>query len=486
MTYYGYQPEQTKAQIRSTRGETIDLALPVTCLVEELRVFLIEEYGYEPNTRLLYNGLVADENSYVCDYPYGSLMIATPADMQSQRQSLPPRQTAAVHQRPTQAQQHQHQHQQQAQPPQQHHTFEPPRPAAQASAATSASADVVRKAKTSDLPAPTSSSTSTSASNTARKASPAAASAPAPPPPPPPPQQEAAKGKRTSTVVKHRPKSSPRKTRSASTESSGSQGKAPKTSAAAPPAAAPAAPPPPPPPPLPSTSSNGASPAPGSGRAPSSNGPRTPPWPQAAQETPSTPSSSAPPSAAHHPPPPPPPPARPSAAAEAPAGTSDAGEENHRMRVRVVVECHVPSLQKVVQVAMTGESSVVDLVQAVVAAVPGVAPEAQVICRGKVLPKSPQAKLFDLGIRTDTRVFVASGEFSNPEKITLLEVEEDIAAVDRAVGTPLTDVQRKGYYEELMRILFRTDGLQSLEGEWRQRRKDAVRRITSLQDALGL
>lgn len=135
---------------------------------------------------------------------------------------------------------------------------------------------------------------------------------------------------------------------------------------------------------------------------------------------------------------------------------------------------------------MNGESSVVDLLLAVVAAAPEVAGVAHVVSHGKTLPQTAHSKLFDLGIRSDAHVFIASGEYSNPEIIVLLEVEEDTARVEQALQEQLTSLQRKGYYEELMRILFRTDSLQSLEGEWRQRRKDAVKRITSLQDTLNV
>lgn len=151
-----------------------------------------------------------------------------------------------------------------------------------------------------------------------------------------------------------------------------------------------------------------------------------------------------------------------------------------------MVECNIPSLNQVVSVPINSEFTVLDLIRAVEAAVPTLTPEAQVVYRGKLLPKSLQAKLFDSGIRSDARVFIAAGEYSNTEKITLLEIEADTAVIESAMKSPLTDPQRKGYYEELMRILFRTDGLQSLEGKWRQRRKDVVNHITSLQDKLGV
>lgn len=468
MSYYGYQPEQTKAQIRSTRGETIDLALPVTCLVGELRMFLIDEYGYDPSTRLLYNGLVADDNSYVCDYPFGSLMIATPADLAPQRQALPPRQPASGHQRS-------------AAPP-------PPPPTAQEALRPTVNpapispspnaADAARKNRAAEQSAP--SATTTSARAAPRNVS------------PPEPAQETVKARRGSnTAVKHRPKNSPRQVRSTSTESGSSQGRAVKANSAAPAAAAPA----------PAAAASNATTANGSSAPAAAPSPATPAPPAAPQNSAAASNSGrAPASTAPAPAAPAPPTAAPpspfsqrgaaaaAAAAEAPVGDAGEGgsEDNHRLRVRVNVECHIPSLQQVVPVHMNGESSVSDLILAVAAAVPALPPDAQVVYRGKLLPKSPNAKLFDLGIRSDARVFIAAGEYSNAERITLLEIEEDAAVIERAMKTQLTDLQRKGYYEELMRILFRTDGLQSLEGEWRQRRKDAVKRITALQDALGV
>lgn len=472
MAYYGYQPEQTKAQIRSTRGETIDLALPVSCLVGELRNFLINEYNYDPNTRLLYNGHVADDNSYVCDYPFGSLMIASPVDIQSHRQPLPPRQL----------QQQQLQQQQQQQQPPRTSPRTSPRPASGGS----------RKSKAAE---PASAAASSGAG---RRVNPADAS-------PDSSKKNGSGGRGGAAVVKHPPKRSPRKPRSTSAESNGSDGAA--VHEPTPPAPVDASPPP-----VaarertsPNHSANAGSGRtqptrnPNSGRLPNSgrNPPsaRTPNTTQPPAQESVEPAAASPAAAAPSQPysPPPPPPPQPSSAAppaDAPQparGATEAEDEhNHRLRVRFTVECHIPSLNRIVQVPVNGESSVADLVLAVVAQVPELGGQAKVVFRGKILPQTQQAKLFDLGMRADTRVFIAAGEFANPETITLLEIEKDTAEIEDAMKANLTDLQRKGFYEELMRILFRTDGLQSLEGEWRQRRKDAVKRITTLQDALGV
>ncbi|KAG5479550.1 hypothetical protein CUR178_03311 [Leishmania enriettii] len=448
MAYYGYQPEQTKAQIRSTRGETIDLALPITCQVGELRTFLIEEYGYDPDTRLLYNGFIADDKSFVCDYPFGSLMIATPADTQPQRQSLLPRQTAGTHQPPQKQQQ-----QPPAPPPP-----EPPHPTADLPQYVSTSTDAAHKNKAAD-PMPTYANTAK------RKMSPAEATL------------ATLKAKGDNTVMKRRPKYSARQIRSTSTESAGSQSWTTKGDGASATASLHPAPSPTPP----AATSNSTSPAPGSARALSGGGQHNSSWPQGSKDAHMAPCSAAPSQAANSPSS-----ARASTPAEVPIGERSNSEDCQRQRVRLTVECHIPSLQQVVPVPMNSESSVSDLIQALAAAVPALTPEVQVVYRGKLLPKSPQAKLFDSGIRSDARVFIAAGDYSNAEKITLLEIEEDTAVIERAMSSQLSDLQRKGYYEELMRILFRTDGLQSLEGEWRQRRKDAVKHITSLQDALGV
>ncbi|GET88484.1 hypothetical protein, conserved [Leishmania tarentolae] len=451
MEYYGYQPEQTKAQIRSTRGETIDLALPITCLVGELRSFLIEEYGYDPNTRLLYNGLVSDDNSYVCDYPFGSLMIATPADVHQPRQSLPLRQSAAAHV-PSQQQQ-------------QEPTPEPPRPTAHLSPTASTSADVVRKKPA----APMSANTNAASRKMSQEEAPL----------------EPAKPKRNSTTLKHRRKNSGAQLRSISNDSTGSQSRPMKGDGVSDAAHSLPAPSPPQPPPQLAATNNGASPAPGSGRAPPGKGQRHSPWPQGSQNASAAPSSTATSQAADLPP-------SPCSAetnvptAEVLSGEGGNEDDNQRRRVQLTVECHIPSLSQVVPVHLNGDSSVSDLIQAVVSAVPGLKSDVQVVHRGKALPVSPKAKLFDLGIRSDARVFIAEGEYNDTEKITLLEIEEEIVRIQQMMESPLTDLQRKGYYEELMRILFRADALQSLEGVWRQRRKDAVKHITSLQDALGV
>ncbi|KPI87579.1 hypothetical protein ABL78_3330 [Leptomonas seymouri] len=467
MAYCGYQPEQTKAQIRSTRGETIDLALPVSCLVGELRHFLIDEYNYDPNTRLLYNGLIADDKSYVCDYPFGSLMIATPADMQPRRQPLPPRQ----------------QPQQQQQPRLQEQARTSPHPSPPLNSGS------WRKSK----PAELSSTTTTSAGPPRTNQN---GSSPDP----------SKKSKPPCTVAKQPPKRSPRKTTTTTAVPNASDGalQQARTDDSSPPATAARER---------TSPKNNNTTSSGRGQTNPMNSVCTPTAVQGTVHASSLPSTAAAPSQPFPPPPPPPPPqqqqqpssAPAAAAAESPApsavpATSEArsnsavadapkgGEEelNHRLRMRFIVECHIPSIKKVVRVQMNGESSVVDLVLAVVAEVPEIGGEAHVIFRGKVLPQNPQAKLFDLGMRADTRVFIAAGDYSNPETITLLEIEEDTEEIDEAMKSNLTDLQRKGYYEELMRILFRTDGLQTLEGEWRQRRKDAVRHITELQDRLGV
>nr|CAJ2473243.1 unnamed protein product [Leishmania braziliensis] len=449
MPYYGYEPEQTKAQIRSTRGETIDLALPVTCLVGELRTFLIKEYGYDPNTRLLYNGLVTDDNSYVCDYPFGSLIIALPADTQPQHQLPSPRHPTAAHQ-----------------PPQKQHALpEPTHPATHHFSTASTSADAIRKNKTVEV-------MPTHTNAAARKMSPTDT------------PLEIAKAKRDSTVVKDRFKNSARSVLSTSSERARSHSRPTRADGFSAPTRTFPHPSTPTPPPVLAPARNGPSPAPGSGRAVSGTSARSSPWPQGSQDATEALSSAASSQAANLSPSPHS--AQSSAAAEGLSCEDSNGDDSQRRRVRLMVECNIPSLNQVVSVPINSEFTVSDLIRAVEAAVPTLTPEAQVVYRGKLLPKSLQAKLFDSGIRSDARVFIAAGEYSNTEKITLLEIEADTAVIESAMKSPLTDPQRKGYYEELMRILFRTDGLQSLEGKWRQRRKDVVKHITSLQDKLGV
>ncbi|KAF8280653.1 hypothetical protein TcBrA4_0092400 [Trypanosoma cruzi] len=161
----------------------------------------------------------------------------------------------------------------------------------------------------------------------------------------------------------------------------------------------------------------------------------------------------------------------------------------------------VPALKKSINLELPGDATLGDLLLEVVSQEPRLA-GSKVVFRGKLLSGS-DAKLNAYGIYADAlpsslsltnpdasgvyTLFFASGEYSEPQKVMLLEIEADTACIESIIKDGgLTIQQRRGYYEELMRILFRTDNLQELEGEWRSRRNDAVMRATRIQDVLNV
>ncbi|ESL08166.1 hypothetical protein TRSC58_04135 [Trypanosoma rangeli SC58] len=168
---------------------------------------------------------------------------------------------------------------------------------------------------------------------------------------------------------------------------------------------------------------------------------------------------------------------------------------------QISLKCTAPALKKNIHLELPCDSTLGDLLLEVLSQEPRLA-GAKVVFRGKLLSGS-DVKLNSYGIRGGAppaslisinpdasglyTLYFASDEYSEPQKVMLLEIEADTASIEAAIkGGGLSMQRRKGYYEELMRILFRTDNLQDLEGEWRSRRKDAVVRVTQLQDMLGV
>lgn len=145
--------------------------------------------------------------------------------------------------------------------------------------------------------------------------------------------------------------------------------------------------------------------------------------------------------------------------------------------------CRIPEISKVFMVSMRVDSTVLDLVESLKQEVDGIGSPISVVRNRKVLPLS-DTKLFTLGIRGSCTVYIGSGEYSNPEIVSLLEVEDSLATIEEEQKKSLTVLQKDAYYEELMKLLLSIDGLDTLEGEWRQRRRENVRRITLLQDSL--
>ncbi|CAD2218328.1 BAG domain containing protein, putative [Angomonas deanei] len=156
----------------------------------------------------------------------------------------------------------------------------------------------------------------------------------------------------------------------------------------------------------------------------------------------------------------------------------------HWQEVVFTVTCVVPSLEKEIKLELTADVSVADLLLTILSVCPQLGSSATVVYKGKTLSATTDNKLFNCGMRSDCTVYVAAGTYGNPEIIVLLEIEAAVNRIEAAKNGPLTDVERKGYYEELMRLLLQTDGLQTLEGVWKQKRRDTVKRITALQDQI--
>lgn len=147
------------------------------------------------------------------------------------------------------------------------------------------------------------------------------------------------------------------------------------------------------------------------------------------------------------------------------------------------ITCRIPELGITHTVNMGIDSTVMGLVEKLRKSVEGIDSTINVMWNGRLLPLS-DTKLFTLGIRGPCTVYIASGEFSNPETVTILEVEESLSKMQEKQKESLTDLEKNSYYEELMRLLLSLDGLHTLDGEWRQRKKSDVHQITLLQDLL--
>lgn len=105
---YSTSPDDAFAvQVRSRRGETIDMSLPLTCTIDELQNYFINEYNYHPSTVLMYNNVPAKPQTFVSSYPYGSLLLSTPGAVHamphttSQSCSYNPQPVRSVQSQPT-------------------------------------------------------------------------------------------------------------------------------------------------------------------------------------------------------------------------------------------------------------------------------------------------------------------------------------------------------------------------------------------------
>lgn len=72
-----------------------------------------------------------------------------------------------------------------------------------------------------------------------------------------------------------------------------------------------------------------------------------------------------------------------------------------------------------------------------------------------------------------------------PDMLKLQDARRQLDEMAAHIQRGVTAEQRKGLYEQSMRVLFSLDGLE-LEGNSRQARKDLVKQLTSFQDSLGV
>lgn len=436
-------PDQVMAQVRSTRGETFDLALPNMCTVGDLRCFLIEQYQYHPNTKLLFNGLVADDMSRVTDYPYGSLVIATPSNSSptSHRNisTEPPQPSlrSPVKQRaPRQNNSSRTRQCAEVKTAEQVQSRAPPATNYAPTTGSQLCDSVQQQQKSppgsnqgSYQKAPQSTPSSGSSLQPARAAHLSSVAAELPPPASPtstgpqPLQEEPSKATlRKSPVFVDNPTSSSKMCLQG-------QGR---------------------------VSSRGSQNELGGSRAQSPG--QTPRGEETAscRDTDTPGRESATPAAAPW------------------------------QKTTFTVRCIVTGTSDEVSVRIEGDASVADLMERIVETLPSLASGTGIVYRGKLLAPTAENRLFNVGIRGDCDVFVASGEYANPEAVILFEIEQEVRSIEAALQNCVTESVRKGLYENLMNALLRTDGLQSLDGVWRQRRKDTVSSITRLQDQLAV
>jgi hypothetical protein len=146
----------------------------------------------------------------------------------------------------------------------------------------------------------------------------------------------------------------------------------------------------------------------------------------------------------------------------------------------LVISCKIPTLNKTVEFPFASDATLADLVTSLISIDQRLI-GCKLLHRGHPLGGS-LSKLCDLGIHSGDVILVTS---SDPHFITITQLRDEFESVRKSVnGIPLSEKQRKAAYEELMRILFKTDDLVDLEGELRLQRKELVKMITSLQDEL--
>lgn len=150
---------------------------------------------------------------------------------------------------------------------------------------------------------------------------------------------------------------------------------------------------------------------------------------------------------------------------------------------KLVVTGIVPALNKAIEINLFGHATVADLLTAAVSIDTRLV-GCKLAFRGKFVTGATDRALHSLGIRDGDSVHLTTGAFCDINVLSLYRIEEDLHRITGQMEKALSEQERKALYEELMRVLFRTDDLQELEGDLRARRKELVKRITAMQDHL--
>ncbi|EKF25996.1 hypothetical protein MOQ_010331 [Trypanosoma cruzi marinkellei] len=460
--------QMIRVQIRSLRGETMDVEVPRECTVGQLREFLIGYYGYPPATSLVYGNYVVGDERLVEEFPFGSLFLVTPLDgaqrgypaQQQQIETPQPRGERFYNKQRQPQQRSQNQGHGNLQQPKRE-PFNPLFPVGDKKQQQQQKEDD-RSGFDSREPKKESAASVSKAFHSRTHSNSMASSGTRSPPVGNDNKQPGCPGENLRSFSCQSSSSSPPPPQRSphDTVPSGTTSPSKFVRNNLPPTA-------------PVESS-------GDGKDSLDRMPRN-----KAPGTPSTDASRTPRDTN----------------IEATRGVSEDAGDTASVAPRISVKCMVPALKKSINLELPGDATLGDLLLEVVSQEPRLA-GSKVVFRGKLLSGS-DAKLNAYGIHADAppsslsltnpdasgvyTLFFASGEYSDPQKVMLVEIEADTACIESIIkGGELTIQQRRGYYEELMRILFRTDNLQELEGEWRSRRKDAVMRVTRIQDLLNV
>ena len=174
------------------------------------------------------------------------------------------------------------------------------------------------------------------------------------------------------------------------------------------------------------------------------------------------------------------------AASEAGNATPQSATPQSRSPRGLVLTIVIPLSEKSFEVQLAPEATLDDLLTAAVAEDPTTA-GCRVICKGKVLD-GREKSLHSSGVRSGNVIYLATGIFTDLQLFKLFQARREFEDIKRLVqegGASLSEQVRKGYYEQLMKVLLITDELMELEGDWRVKRKELVKEITAFQDSMN-